>query len=495
MERYEQITLEGKAVSSPNIALLKYWGKLDIKTKVPLNDSLSLTLDPRKFNSTTQVIASFLEIEESDPETPSPKRVNKDNIQFWVNGKMEEIKPHHISGLEYFIRSLPTQGLEYYQEKGDGGMPQTTIIPKNVLRKAEYVIESRNNFPTAAGMASSASGLSCFILSLANLFNYFKLKEGESSQDYIGRIMDDVIRMDILEKGANPSYKMTKKETQLEQRLVDVLKISCLTRQMSASAARSLYPGLVLTIGPEYLIGGCFGKDLHGVDKKIDQIINLMSKMAFSLPKNTGSKEDDDYLCLALRRFFPTFELGDTPLSKLRRDLHYSCVSIPLKLIIDPAKVEVVERRMGHAVFAFDEEEKKKKSTAGMKISAKTSEFLKPRVNFVNERLKKMINAVVDGDFQTLFYQATRDSNSLHSVCADTLPPIQYLSDKSYDLIALYHELQPLFKAYCYTFDAGPNMHVFYDVQQKGALEDLILRVQGDSGLGDGIKINFGIDI
>lgn len=124
-----------------------------------------------------------------------------------------------------------------------------------------------------------------------------------------------------------------------------------------------------------------------------------MSKMAFSLPKNTGSKEDDDYLCLALRRFFPTFELGDTPLSKLRRDLHYSCVSIPLKLIIDPAKVEVVERRMGHAVFAFDEEEKKKKSTAGMKISAKTSEFLKPRVNFVNERLKKMINAVVDGDF------------------------------------------------------------------------------------------------
>lgn len=53
MERYEQITLEGKAVSSPNIALLKYWGKLDIKTKVPLNDSLSLTLDPRKFNSTT----------------------------------------------------------------------------------------------------------------------------------------------------------------------------------------------------------------------------------------------------------------------------------------------------------------------------------------------------------------------------------------------------------------------------------------------------------
>ncbi len=44
--------------SSPNIALIKYWGKYDEDYILPINDSLGLTLDPHDFHTKTSITFS-----------------------------------------------------------------------------------------------------------------------------------------------------------------------------------------------------------------------------------------------------------------------------------------------------------------------------------------------------------------------------------------------------------------------------------------------------
>jgi diphosphomevalonate decarboxylase len=41
--------------SSPNIALIKYWGKYDENYILPINDSVGLTLDPKDFHTKTTI--------------------------------------------------------------------------------------------------------------------------------------------------------------------------------------------------------------------------------------------------------------------------------------------------------------------------------------------------------------------------------------------------------------------------------------------------------
>lgn len=115
----------GRARAHTNIALIKYWGKRDKDLFLPMNSSLSLTLDA--FYTDTKVVFDD----------------NLTEDRFSLNGKLQSEK--EISKISRF--------LDLFREY------------KDESRFAR--VESLNFVPTAAGLASSASAFAALALATA----------------------------------------------------------------------------------------------------------------------------------------------------------------------------------------------------------------------------------------------------------------------------------------------------------------------------------------
>ena len=107
----------GKARAYTNIALIKYWGKKDDQLILPMNSSLSLTLDA--FYTETTVF--FDETLTSDC--------------FYLDDQLQDEK--QTAKISHFLE----------------------IVRSNFQTPLFARVDSRNYVPTAAGLASSASGL------------------------------------------------------------------------------------------------------------------------------------------------------------------------------------------------------------------------------------------------------------------------------------------------------------------------------------------------
>jgi diphosphomevalonate decarboxylase len=130
-----------------NIAVIKYWGKRDESLILPTNPSLSATLGQDELRAKTSVALS--------------ESFDEDRI--WLNGKEESIKSPRIQNVLKEIRRRAHKR----PAKGKEGL---------ALFKHVHIV-SENNFPTAAGLASSAAGYACLVYSLAKLYGV----EGEIS--------------------------------------------------------------------------------------------------------------------------------------------------------------------------------------------------------------------------------------------------------------------------------------------------------------------------
>lgn len=117
--------LVGRARAHANIALVKYWGKADERENLPAVPSLSLTLDRLK----TETEVSF------DP------RLERDVA--WIDGVEQSGRP-----------------LERIQRLLDQVRGQSRLVHHAEVR-------SKNSFPTASGLASSASGFAALSLGAA----------------------------------------------------------------------------------------------------------------------------------------------------------------------------------------------------------------------------------------------------------------------------------------------------------------------------------------
>ncbi|XP_013410848.1 diphosphomevalonate decarboxylase-like [Lingula anatina] len=136
-----------------NIAVIKYWGKRDEALILPINSSLSATLSQEQLCAKTTVAVSG--------------QFTRDRM--WLNGKEESLEnPRYQNVLREIRRRARKRKIA-----GEGkGTSLSDALSWHVH------ICSVNNFPTAAGLASSAAGFSCLVYSLAKLFRI----EGDISE-------------------------------------------------------------------------------------------------------------------------------------------------------------------------------------------------------------------------------------------------------------------------------------------------------------------------
>ena len=112
--------MQASAVAHPNVALIKYWGKQDVVENIPAVGSLSLTLAGLETRTTVSFDSSL----ESD--------------QVQINGEIDQR-----------ASAQAQQCLDLLRRQADCDLSAR--------------IESTNNFPTAAGLASSASGYAALV--------------------------------------------------------------------------------------------------------------------------------------------------------------------------------------------------------------------------------------------------------------------------------------------------------------------------------------------
>jgi len=110
------------AISPANIAFIKYWGKKDKKLRLPMNSSVSMNLS----NIFTKTTVEFL------------PNLTRDEIIFLGEEVMEKEKERVVKHLER--------------------------IRKRARIKTKARVVTKNNFPKATGLASSAAGFAALTL-------------------------------------------------------------------------------------------------------------------------------------------------------------------------------------------------------------------------------------------------------------------------------------------------------------------------------------------
>lgn len=112
-----------------NIALIKYWGKRNTELNLPMTNSLSIAL-PNK-GSTTTIRINFLTQD-----------------RYYLNGVLLDSESEFSKRLNQFCDNF------------------------RFSKNYHFDIETENNIPTAAGLASSASGFAALVLAFDKLFDW-----------------------------------------------------------------------------------------------------------------------------------------------------------------------------------------------------------------------------------------------------------------------------------------------------------------------------------
>lgn len=116
-------------------------------------------------------------------------------------------------------------------------------------------------------------------------------------------------------------------------------------------------------------------------------------------------------------------------------------------------------------ILIFNSSKKAVSSTDAMQRTRETSTLFQARLATVDEKIRKIIEAIEAKDFNTFAKIVMMESSQFHAVCMDTYPPVIYLNEQSKHLIDLVHAYNKIDgdenMKVAYTFDAGPNPFCF----------------------------------
>ncbi|MBI5046990.1 diphosphomevalonate decarboxylase [Candidatus Micrarchaeota archaeon] len=308
------------AAANANIALIKYWGRRDEELVLPNNNSISFTMDEQLQTITT--------------------------VEF----------DQKLSRYELHLDGKPAN------EKETTRVVRFLEIVRAMAKTRSYAkVVSKNSFPKAAGLASSASGFAA------------------------------------LAAAASKAAGLELTESQL----------SALARRGSGSAARSIAGGAV-----EWLSG----------------------------------KKKDGSDCYAVQ-ISPTEKWTD----------------------------------LRNVIAITNSHEKKVGSSDGMKITTETSSLYKARLKSVEQRLETVRQAIKENNFEKMATAIMQESNNMHAIMLDSWPPIVYLNKTSFEIMENVLELNASYgkPVAAYTFDAGPNAHVYTTSKYEDEIRSALREVQG----------------
>jgi diphosphomevalonate decarboxylase len=126
--------MKARAVAHPNIALVKYWGKRSTELNLPAAGSLSLTLAGIETSTTVELV-------------DGPSSVT-------LNGEL--LTERQASRLLRYVELIRSLAVASGVDVPAGGV----------------AIETSNDFPTAAGLASSSSGFAALAAALTAVFGW-----------------------------------------------------------------------------------------------------------------------------------------------------------------------------------------------------------------------------------------------------------------------------------------------------------------------------------
>jgi diphosphomevalonate decarboxylase len=204
--------------TGPSLALIKYWGKSPLPERnLPATTSLAMTLDP--LATTTKVT---LEVGTTEPDQVS------------IQGKVQNPQDAqgYFSNLKQLVAGIIRQDPHGFAQEIQDGQPY------------RFIAESTNNFPTAAGLASSASGYAALTgASVASLIH-------PELQDYWFELLS--IQEAELHHNPRISLEHLARHRYTEPNLEPLAKLpgldllSRIARFGSGSASRSVFGGYTL---------------------------------------------------------------------------------------------------------------------------------------------------------------------------------------------------------------------------------------------------------
>jgi len=307
-------------LATPNIAVVKYWGKRDSELNLPYNGSVSVTMDETVSTRTT---AQFI---------PS---ISHDEL--FLNGKRAR------------------------QDETSRASRVLDAVRQSAGLRLRARVYSENNFPTAAGIASSASGFAALACAAADA------------------------------AGMRASSR----------------QLSCFARMGSGSACRSVLGGFV-----EWKMG----RKADGSDSYAVQI---------------------------------------APAS------HW--------------------RHLRNVIAITDAGRKLIGSDTGMQLTVSGSALYKERLRKMPSLIRGMKSAILSRDLPAFLSLSMKESSNMHAVMLDSSPPIIYLNDISREIMRAVHSFNESQGGTVagYTFDAGPNAHVYTTEKHAKKIARMLLETKG----------------
>ncbi|XP_026475006.1 diphosphomevalonate decarboxylase [Ctenocephalides felis] len=261
-------------IAPVNIAVIKYWGKRDEDLILPLNDSLSLTLSIEHMCSTTTIMAS-----------PNFKE-NK----LWLNGKEES------TGNKRFQKCL-----EAIRKEAVKSIGKQEFLTYNIH------VCSENNFPTAAGLASSAAGYACLVYTLAKLYGVTgniskiaRLGSGSACRSIFGGFVQWCA-------GSNPSGEdslavQIEPETYWPEMKVLILVVNDSKKKVSSTSGMST--SVLTSELLKYRVAEC-------VPKRIDEIKEAIRNKDFEQFAEITMKDSNQFHAVCLDTYPPCVYMND----------------------------------------------------------------------------------------------------------------------------------------------------------------------------------------